>query len=133
MIYVDAGNKVVGRLASSVAKMLLSGESVTIVNAEKAVIMGRPKATIGIYRQKRARGDPYHGPFYPKRPDMLIKRIVRGMLPYKTARGREAFKRLKVFISIPSEMKDQRFSDISGTGNKGEHKSIRLKVLSERI
>ena len=132
MIYVDAGDRVLGRLASKVAKQLLSGESVFVVNSGKAVVLGNEKATIKLHQQKRARGDPYHGPFYPKRPDMVFKRVVRGMLPYKTPRGGDALKRLRVFVSVPDEMKDKEFIEIRGTENKGECKFITLQELAER-
>ena len=97
MICIDASNHVLGRLASKVAKHVLCGEAVAVVNAEKAVVIGNPKAIVASYKERRDRGDPYHGPFYPRHPDRILKRTVRGMLPYKTPRGREAFKRLRVF------------------------------------
>jgi len=131
MIYVDANNQVMGRLASRVARMLLNGESVSVVNAEKAVIVGNPAVTLKTYKHKRDRGDPFHGPFYPRSPDMIFRRVVRGMVPYKTARGGEAFKRLRVFISIPQEMKDKQFAEITGAANKGEFKSISLERLAK--
>jgi len=130
MIYVDATNLVLGRMASSVAKLLLRGESVYVVNAEKAVILGNPKATKVSFREKRDRGDPYHGPFYPKRPDMIVRRVVRGMMPYTTARGKEAFKRLRVFISIPDELKDKQFMELRGTANRGECKSLTVEKMA---
>jgi len=133
MMYIDASNRVLGRVASITAKHLLSGEDVAVLNAEKAVVLGNPVATIEMYKDKRARGDPYHGPFYPKKPDTIFKRTVRGMLPYKRPRGREAFKRLKVFISIPEDMRDKEFTAVHGAANKGERKCITLANLVERL
>jgi large subunit ribosomal protein L13 len=133
MLYINADNQVLGRLASIVAKQLLSGEQVAVVNAEKSVLLGNPASIIKTYKEKRARGDPYHGPFYPSKPDAIFKRTVRGMLPYKTSRGREAFKRLKVFISTPEDIKDKEFKAVQGAANKGEQKSITLKSLAERL
>jgi large subunit ribosomal protein L13 len=132
MIYIDAENRVVGRLASSIAKRLLSGEKVAVVNTEKAVILGNGGATIKDFLKKRSRGDPYHGPFYPTKPDRIFKRVVRGMLPYKTQRGSEALKRLKVFISVPGDMADKEYAEVVGTENKGECKFITLKDLAAR-
>jgi large subunit ribosomal protein L13 len=132
MLYIDANDKVLGRLASMIAKQLLNGESVHVVNAEKAVILGDESANVKLFQEKRSRGDPYHGPFYPKRPDLIFKRVVRGMLPYKIARGREALKRLKVFISVPEEIKDKEFTEIKGAENKGECKFITLEKLVVR-
>lgn len=130
MIYIDASNKVLGRLASTVAKKLLSGERVFVVNSEKAVVLGNEKVTITSFQQKIKRGDPYHGPFYPRKPDMMFKRIVRGMLPYKTARGKEALKRLRVFVSVPSEMKEMEFVQVKEAEDRGECKNITLQEIS---
>lgn len=105
LIIADADNQVAGRLASHVAKELLNGSRVSVVNAEKAVLSGNPKFTIKIYKERVKRGDPYHGPFYPRAPDRMLKRMIRGMIPYKKSKGNEAFKRLRVFISVPEEFK----------------------------
>jgi len=129
-IYIDATNQIMGRLSSSVAKLLLNGETVFIVNAEKAVILGNPKAIQDGFVAKRARGDPYHGPFYPKRPDMVVRRTVRGMLPYTTQRGKNAFKRLRVFISIPDEATGKEFTQLKGTANKGECKTLSVQKMT---
>jgi large subunit ribosomal protein L13 len=133
MIVIDASDQVMGRLASSVAKMVLSGETVSVVNAEKSVIVGNPDSIIAEYKAKRARGDPYHGPFFPKTPDRIFKRTVRGMIPYKTGRGKEAFKRLRVFISIPSELSGKGFTKLDGTAHKGEQKSMTLGKVAGSI
>jgi len=133
MICIDATDMILGRLASVVAKKLLNGESVYVVNSEKAVIVGRPKATLAEYKEKRARGDPYHGPFFPRTPERIFKRTVRGMVPHRTARGKEAFKRLRVFISIPSDLKGNEFMVVKEAANKGEEKFITLEKLTKEL
>lgn len=133
MIYINADNQVLGRLASGVAGSLLSGDSVTVVNAGKSVVIGNPQAAVFSYKKKVARGDPYHGPFYPRHPDAIFKRVVRGMLPMGTSRGREAFKRLRVFISIPDDIRGMEFEEVKGTANRGERKSITLADLAEKL
>ncbi|MCS7106090.1 MAG: 50S ribosomal protein L13 [Candidatus Aenigmarchaeota archaeon] len=110
---VDAENQILGRLASKIAKKLLEGEKVTVVNCEKAIISGNPKYTIKKYLEKIQRGDPIHGPFFPKTPDGIFRRTVRGMLPWDRAKGRKAFKNLKVFIGVPEELKDKKFEKFS--------------------
>jgi len=107
--YFDASNQVAGRLASATAKQLLKGDSVFIVNAEKAIVSGDKVYTENLYKEKQDRGDMYHGPFYPREPDKILRRIIRGMLPFHTARGREAFRRLRVYKSIPAELKGKKF------------------------
>ncbi len=132
-MYIDAEDQVVGRLASNVAKMLLEGEEIMIFNAEKSIITGNPVANKKIFFEKIERGDPYHGPFYPKRPDRILKRIVRGMLPYKKPRGRDALKRLKVFNSVPEEFKDKELKKIEGAENKHKYKFVTLAEISKRL
>ena len=92
-------------MSSRLAKELLKGEEIIVVNAEKAVISGNPKWKVGHYRQKYERGDPIHGPFFPKQPDRILKRTVRGMLPWDRTKGRIAHKNLKVYVGVPDELK----------------------------
>jgi large subunit ribosomal protein L13 len=131
-IMINAEDCIAGRLASLVAKRLLNGEEIRIVNAEKAVISGDPKVVFDIFKGKISRGDPYHGPFYPRRPDMVLKRMVRGMLP-KKPRGRDAYKRLKVFISIPEEFKNREFEIMERAKNDLECKFTTLEKLYEKM
>lgn len=106
-IIIDAKNKIVGRLASFVAKELLKGNKIIVVNVEKAVVSGKREVIIEKFMEKVKRGDAYKGPFYPKYPDEIFRRIVRGMLPYKKERGKTALKNLKVFYGLPEEYKDK--------------------------
>lgn len=104
---IDGKNAVLGRLSAQVAKQLLKGEEISLVNANKIIITGNPKQILGRYIQRRQRGAVIAGPYYPKGPDAIVRRTVRGMLPYKSSRGREAFKRLRVYVDIPEELKAQ--------------------------
>lgn len=106
-IVIDATNKIAGRLASFVAKELLKGNKVIVVNVEKAVISGDREDIIEEFKRRRERGDPYKGPFYPRYPDEIFRRMVRGMLPYKKYRGKIALKNLKIFYGLPEEYKDK--------------------------
>ena len=101
----DAEGTVMGRLASTAAKALLAGESVVIVNAEKAVITGVPNYIIGQYAAARDLGSARKGPYVPRRPDRLLRRAVRGMLPRKEPRGRAAYHRLQVHVGVPNELR----------------------------
>ncbi|ACJ15592.1 LSU ribosomal protein L13P [Thermococcus onnurineus NA1] len=116
MRIINAEGLILGRLASKVAKMLLEGEEVVIVNAEKAIITGNREDIFAKYKQRtelRTRTNPRKGPFYPKRSDEIVRRTVRGMLPWKTDRGRKAFKRLKVYVGIPKEFEGRELETIS--------------------
>jgi large subunit ribosomal protein L13 len=97
------------RLASLAAKMLLKGEQIKIINAENVIITGNPSAIVKEYKQFKGIGSPQHGPFYPRRPDMLVKRTVRGMLP-KTKRGRAALKKLRVHTGNPDSEKGEKIA-----------------------
>jgi large subunit ribosomal protein L13 len=102
----DAENQILGRMASVIAKQLLDGEKIVVVNCEKSVLAGDAKTKIEHYAHKYERGDPIHGPFFPKQPDRIFRRTVRGMLPWDKTRGRDAYRNLKVFVGIPEEMKN---------------------------
>jgi large subunit ribosomal protein L13 len=97
-----------GRLAAKVAKDVMSGETVTVVNTEKIIITGNPDSIAERFSEKMERGDPIKGPFYPRHPDRLFKRVVRGMLPYKKDRGMKAFRRLKVVMGNPDSLKAEK-------------------------
>lgn len=101
MTVIDGRNAVLGRLASHAAKALLKGEEIVIINAEKAIITGDKNQVLGKYLKLRSIGSPQHGPFYPKRPELIVRRTIRGMLPYKKSRGRQALKNLRVYTSQP--------------------------------
>ncbi len=107
-VVIDASGLVAGRLASVVAKLLLRGESVVIVNAEKAIISGKRKRVVEWYMKRVSEWRTHYnpekkGPKIPRRPDMMLRRMVRNMLPYKRPRGRQALKRLRVYVGVPRE------------------------------
>jgi len=99
---VDATGLVLGRLASVTATLLLAGDEVKIVNAEKAIITGRRESIYEEYFACRDRGTKERGPYFPRRPEMILKRTVRGMLPYKLKRGRDAMSRSGFMWEFPA-------------------------------
>ncbi len=101
---IDGNGLLLGRMASVVAKRALSGEEIAIVNAEKTVISGSRARVLTHYGHKRQRGSREGGPFFPRRPDHIVKRTIRGMLPYKRPAGRDALQRVKVYVGVPSEL-----------------------------
>jgi large subunit ribosomal protein L13 len=58
-------------------------------------------------------GAPRRGPFHYRRPDRIVRKTVRGMVPYKQPKGKQAYKRLKVFIGIPAELKDHKMETLA--------------------
>lgn len=131
-MFIDAQDCIAGRLASVAAKELLKGRNVYIVNAEKAVISGNPEHTLRLMKEKVDRGDPYHGPFYPRRPDQVLKRFIRGMLP-RRPRGQEALKRLRVYLSVPQELQGREFTRPEVARNRYRSKYTELGNLSEKL
>jgi large subunit ribosomal protein L13 len=109
---INADGLIVGRMASSVAKKLLNGEKVIIVNAEKAVISGKKKSKVAEAKTFLEVGSPKRGPFHYRRPDRILRKTVRGMLPFKQPKGKTALKKLKVFISVPQDLKDQQMATL---------------------
>jgi len=104
---IDATNMILGRLATKVAKLALLGNEIVIINCEKAVISGKKKSIFKNYNIRKQRGIHTKGPFLPRMPDRFVKRTIRGMLPYKKPRGRDAFKRIKCFSGVPAEFNDK--------------------------
>jgi len=113
ILYIDASNQVLGRLASIVAKKLLEGYRVIVVNVEKAVISGEKTRVIEGYKVLLKVKTHYNpeksGIRRPRNPINIFKRAVRGMLPMSQEKGRDAFKRLKVYIGVPSSLSNNTF------------------------
>ena len=81
LIVVDATNCIAGRMCSHVSKLLLEGNKVAIVNAEKAMLSGNRYKTIDSYKEHleiNSVTNPIHGPFHPRRPDTIMSKMVRG-------------------------------------------------------
>jgi large subunit ribosomal protein L13 len=109
---IDATDLVYGRLASFAAKQAMLGNKVTIFNAEQAIMTGKKETIYKKYFDRRARGQPLHGPFIPRMPDRFLRRAIRGMLPYKMPRGKEAFQRVMCYIGVPEKFKDVQLTKL---------------------
>jgi large subunit ribosomal protein L13 len=120
-VYVDASNQIAGRLSSKVAKLLISGKRVVVVNAEKSLISGSRTSVINQWKERlelSSRVNPIYGPIHPRRPDNILRRMVRGMVPRKKPKGALAMKRLRVYIGVPTGMdvlKLAKFDDAAAT------------------
>ena len=104
-IVVDAAQQVAGRMASKIAKLLIEGRHVVVLNAEAALMSGSKKNIFAEYMQRKELKsivNPINAPHRPKQPNMILNRIIRGMLPRRKPKGQTAFKRLKVHIGIPT-------------------------------
>ncbi|MFC5367672.1 50S ribosomal protein L13 [Salinirubrum litoreum] len=130
-VVVDARDCIMGRVASNVAQRALAGETVAVVNAEQAVITGSDEDVMGVYR-KRADVGSDSGPYYPKRPDRIFKRAIRGMVPYKETRGREAFENVRVYVGNPHDY-DAEVLDETSLDRLSNIKFISLGEISENL
>ncbi len=115
---INADGLILGRMSSVITKRLLNGEEIAIVNAEKAVISGKKKSKVTEAKEFLKVGSPEKGPFHHRRPDRIVRITVRGMLPYRQTKGKQAYKRLKVFIGVPEELKDQKMETIENAQAK---------------
>ncbi len=130
-IIIDATKAILGRLASYCAKQALLGKNIVVVNCNEIIITGRPRTTINEYKEMRQKGgSSLKGPFFPKHPERIVKRTVRGMLSYKQVRGKEALKRVICYNDVPEQYKDSK--KISA-GKPKNTRTIKLKELSRDI
>jgi len=131
---IDAEGLILGRMASQVAKRLLNGEKVVIVNAEKAIISGKRLSILREMQDFLQIGHFRKGPYHPRRPDTIVKRVIRGMLPRKKPRGKEALKRLRVYIGIPEDYEGkekERIFEADGRNLRGPY--IKVSELARNI
>lgn len=128
---VDGRGCILGRVASQVADRALDGERIALVNAEDLIVTGDETDVVSKYKE-RAELASDRGPYYPKRPDGIAKRTIRGMLPYKRPRGRQAFERIRVYVGNPFEAEGEV---VEGTSldRLSNIRFIELGEVSEQI
>jgi large subunit ribosomal protein L13 len=108
---IDATDCIAGRMCSQISKLLLKGHRVRVVNAENTMISGDRYMIINSYRKFltiSSATNPINGPVHPRRPDRILTKMIRGMLPIRKPSGISSFKRLRVYISVPPELKDAK-------------------------
>jgi large subunit ribosomal protein L13 len=108
---VDLEDKVLGRMATEIAKVLRgkhkaiftpsvdTGDFVIVLNAEKVRLTGNKLDQKIYYRHSGYTGGitaTTAGKMLETKPEELIKKAVRGMLP-KNKLGRQMFRKLKVY------------------------------------
>lgn len=122
-VVIDVTDHVVGRLASIVAKRLLQGQRITIVNAEKAIFKGNERSIKEHYlmlaRRKQRTSHKKITVWYPRRPETLLKSSITRMLPKKKPRGRNAAKRLRVYTGVPNQYTSRELETIEKAQFKG--------------
>ena len=103
-VVIDGRGHIMGRLASIVAKQILSGQRVTVVRCDRINISGSLFRN-ALHRHeivnKRINTNTRRGFKHFKAPSRLFFKAVRGMVPRKTAKGEAALGRLRVIDGIP--------------------------------
>lgn len=130
-IIVDAEGATVGRIGTLAAKKVLQGNKVIVVNSEKAIIIGNKHGILEDYLKKRRLGKGVQkGPFFYYKPEMMLRKSIRGMLPWKRTRGREAYKQVICVKGVPDKYKDAKRITFE---KKEKLKFITLQELSKLI
>jgi len=108
---IDASDVVLGRLASQVAVLLRgkhkpifaphvdTGDFVIVINANKVALSGNKLEQKRAYRHSGYPGglrSMSYGELMEKRPERIVEKAVRGMLP-KNSLGRQTLRKLKVY------------------------------------
>lgn len=122
MVVIDAQGAVIGRLGARVAKLLLAGQPVEIINADKAVMVGSLSSAREKYLSRRSQQNkrtPEDSPRWPRTPNLLLRRMIRGMLPWGSRRGRDAYHRLKVSSGAPAGGKPTKVAEASSSAKHG--------------
>ena len=130
MIVVDAADMIVGRLATYIAKQALLGNEVRVINSEKAIMAGKKENTYKDYLERMHKGTHAKGPFIQRRPERILRRVVRGMLTFATTRGREAYKRVLCYVGVPEEFKNEKPVKLESK-TKAELPNLRYTTLKE--
>jgi len=110
---IDAEGLILGRMASTVAKRLLEGERIEIVNAESVVVSGNRLRKIKEDKDFLDIGGHGKGPTHYRTPHMMVRRTIRGMLPHRKHKGKKAYKRLRVHTGVPRELEGMERETIS--------------------
>lgn len=134
---INGEGHILGRLASVVSKKLLEGEEIVVLNAEKIMLTGNKDWAYAKYKQRVDRksiSNPRDlGPKYPRRPEDIFRRTVRGMLPFKKSKGKVAFKGLKAFVGVPEEYADMELITIPEAEYNNIKKGMELGEISKLL
>lgn len=132
-LYYDATGAVLGRLGSVVCKELLKGKEVVIINAEKSIISGdRLRVIADLHWWKDLGGIGLKGPRVSRLPDLLMKRMIRGMLPWNITKGREAYDRLRCYVGN-GPLTAEELKNIKKFDNKKPIKYVELGEAANKI
>jgi large subunit ribosomal protein L13 len=130
-LFIDAAGAIVGRIGAFAAKRALLGDTIKILNCEKAIMSGSKENVVDRYNQRRNKiGQPQKGPFISKMPDRFVRRTIRGMLPYKRTKGSQAYKRIMCYLGVPEQFKDKKVQKVPGA-EASKLKSLKCITVEE--
>jgi large subunit ribosomal protein L13 len=133
---IDLKDLVIGRAATHIAKRLLNGERIELINAEKAVIKGPKDYIIAKYKKRvdmAVVGNPHYGPKFSRRPDKIVKVIIRGMLPNITRKRKPELENLRIHIGVPKSLEKEKAETIERAKNREKKNFLYIKDLSSEL
>ena len=131
---IDGDGLILGRMASHIARRLLAGETIEIVNAEKIVVSGKRQMVLNKELEFLGVGGHEKGPVHYRQPHRIVKKTIRGMLPYRKTTGQKAFKRLRVHIGVPEELADAERQTIPEVHKSTlSHRFVTVGEIAEAI
>ena len=133
MKVIDGTDLILGRLATKVAKAAIAGEQIVVVNCEEVVVTGKRDVVFAKYKKTANRTTMLKGPRIHRGADRLVRRTIRGMIPYKTATGKEAFQRVMCYVGVPPEVSKEKietFEDIN-IHNTENMQFVKMKEVSK--
>ena len=101
----DAKGVIAGRLGTRVAKQLLGGVKIMVINSKDAVISGSIRVHTDRLAAKRRltdKKDPAQAIKFPRMPFLMFRRMIKGMLPKQSSRGKDAIRLLRVYDGVPA-------------------------------
>jgi len=127
-LIVDGKDAILGRLGSYVAKELLKGNSVEVINSEEVLISGKKENTVERIKvlRRKGSGGSLKGPKYIRKGDLLLKRMIRGMLPWDREKGRAAYKKLHCYLGT-GNLGDEELKNKKDFNHKKPMKYFKLK------
>src|SRR3989344_5109318 len=130
-LIIDGNHATLGRLSSFVAKQALLGKEVVIVNSNDVVIVGRREDILSKYHQLvKKGGSSQKGPITIRSPERILKRTIRGMVPHKQYKGKDAMSKIRCYNETPEEFKEVKKVSV---GKEKRGKFISLKELAKML
>ncbi len=127
----DGKEAIFGRLASEAAKNILRGNSVEIINCEEIIVSGDKYNFLKKIQEKKkmGAGSSLKGPNYSRLENKLIKRMIRGMLPWDRQKGRDAYRRLRCHIG-KGNLKETELKEIKNFNARKPMKYFSIKDVT---